>query len=246
MIICSLCREDKPASGFVAGRSRCRECRIWADRLRYYGRLHELHEKIDTVCKQWSANYASGKPWLTRVNGPWLPIPGYFGLYEVSAHGEVLSLWFINGSCNMPRTEPKLISLHTRPGVGYTGFTAVGHDGKRATTNVHSAMMRAFVPQPDAEHWHVAHIDGDGSHNELSNLRWATPQENEADKKRHGRTLTGSRNHQSKLTEKAVVEMRKIAANDPAMPFWKLGELFGVSDAVANKVVRRMAWRHVA
>lgn len=67
------------------------------------------------------------------------------------------------------------------------GYLMVGlrRRQKRRTCAVHRLVMSAFVgPRPrDKE---VAHYNGRPEDNRLSNLRYATPQENEQDKFRHG------------------------------------------------------------
>ncbi len=65
--------------------------------------------------------------------------------------------------------------------------TAVGGKYRMVTQSVyaHRAIAEAFIPNPENKP-DVAHWDGNGLNNEVTNLRWATEKENMADKKRHG------------------------------------------------------------
>ena len=59
----------------------------------------------------------------------------------------------------------------------YWTTTLKTKDGRYVKRSMHRLLMQTFVPNPDNKA-HVNHIDGDKSNNELSNLEWATPQEN--------------------------------------------------------------------
>jgi hypothetical protein len=65
--------------------------------------------------------------------------------------------------------------------------------GRRAQQFVHRLVLETFVGPRPAGHQAV-HGDGDRYNNALTNLRWATRKENEADKRRHGTLLLGARN----------------------------------------------------
>ncbi len=58
------------------------------------------------------------------------------------------------------------------------------------------------------------------------------------------RTLVGERNHQAKLTEAAVVEIRRrCVVGGESMR--AIGRAYGVSLAVIRRIVNGQAWRHV-
>jgi len=65
-----------------------------------------------------------------------------------------------------------------------------------------------------------------------------------ADKKRHGRSLYGSRNHQSKLSESDVAEIRRRCASGAVQVH--VAKQFKISAATLSKIVLRQAWKHVA
>lgn len=171
----------------------------------------------------------------------WRAVSGHEGRYEVSNLGRVRSLWFVNGNANQARKQPLILTPYYNT-LGY-GSVTICKGGRKVTEHLHTLVLRAFVgPRPEG---HVGgHRDGNPSNNKLSNLDWITFVENEADKRRHGRNLPGSKNHQAKLTESSVIQMRQMYARG-GLRLDDLGFLFGVSRPVAHKIVRCRAWRHV-
>lgn len=66
-------------------------------------------------------------------------------------------------------------------------------DGKHLSRSGHALVCAAFNgPKPSPE-MHCAHRDGCKLNNTPSNLYWATPLENAADRERHGKTHRGPR-----------------------------------------------------
>lgn len=59
----------------------------------------------------------------------------------------------------------------------YWSVTVKTKEGKYVKRSMHRLLMETFVPNPENKA-HVNHIDGNKANNELSNLEWATPQEN--------------------------------------------------------------------
>ena len=110
----------------------------------------------------------------------WRPFPGFEGHYEVSDLGRVRSVErTVRG-----RTFPSVIRQPQIEPRGYV-IATLSVDGVQVSKSVHVAVATAFLgPRPEG--MHVAHNDGDPSNPRLDNLRFATPSENEADKRIHG------------------------------------------------------------
>lgn len=106
--------------------------------------------------------------------------------------------------------------------------------------SVHILVCETFHgPRPTPKH-HAAHTDGDKVNNHASNLRWATPAENERDKALHGKTLAGSRHHQAKLDESAVRDIRVSAAAGRC-----LARQYGVSEGTISSIRHKRTWVHI-
>lgn len=108
---------------------------------------------------------------------------------------------------------------------------------------LHAIVCEAFHgPRPSPRHV-VAHADGNPVNNAASNLRWATPAENEADKRAHGRSLTGERHHRSKLTEAQVRDIR--ARHEAGEQQKTMAAEYGVTSYAVWAIVNRRTWRHI-
>lgn len=90
----------------------------------------------------------------------------------------------------------------------------------------------------------VAHTDGDATNNAASNLRYATPSENNQDKTAHGRQLRGARHSLARLTEKQVVDLRHRASSGESIA--ALAIEFGISRRHAYQIKDGVRWAHVA
>ena len=75
-------------------------------------------------------------------------------------------------------------------------------------------------------------------------LSLGTNAENAADASRKGRRLPGSLNHQAKLTEDQVREMRLLYAAGGVSQA-QLAQQYGVSHALVSFIVTRRAWKHI-
>lgn len=144
------------------------------------------------------------------LNGEvWMPVPGYEELYEVSSHGRLRR-------ANRSRLAPAGYVL--KPRLTWDGYLrySLFRQGKYQHIKAHRLVALAFLGPAPFAGAHVGHSDGDRCNNLVSNLRWVTQAENEADKKRHGSSRgapAGERHHHARLTAALVQQMRQEAAN---------------------------------
>lgn len=173
----------------------------------------------------------------------WRPITGHTG-YEVSDHGHIRS-WRRPGGALRLADQPHLL----RPSAGVRGrYLQVAFYCPASKRYVHELVAEAFIgPRPQGTE--VAHWDGNGHNNHVSNLRYATPAQNAADKIRHGRTNRGERCGSAKLTEEQVAEIRRRYG--PYRRYSKgletqrsLAAEFGVDWRTIGTIVRRVNWRY--
>lgn len=166
------------------------------------------------------------------VNETWRSVPGHSG-YEVSDRGSVRSYRNRQGH---PIETPRVLS----PGAvrGYQQIKL----GRSRQTKVHILVLEAFVgPRPEG--MVCRHLDGNGMNNQLSNLRWGTPEENYADRHLHGTHNTGSRNGRATVSEADVVAIRKrIAAGEKHAA---IAQDFGVTRGVVAHISAGRTWNSV-
>ena len=136
-------------------------------------------------------------------NEIWKDIKDYEGLYQVSNLGRIKSIGreVIYSNGRVVKYESKILKTNNkyqRP------TTLLTKDKKTTTKNIHELVAQAFIGERP-EGYHICHIDGDITNNELSNLRYDTVSENQIDIYRHGRK-------NGKLSLEQVLEVRKLYA----------------------------------
>ena len=168
----------------------------------------------------------------------WLPVVG-FPDYEVSDFGQVKRVKRARAVSAGQILKRKHAAKLRYPSVGLWRL------GKPSYQYVHRLVLTAFIgpcPAPDMQ---CCHRDGNVNNNHISNLRWGTRVENEADKNKHGTVASGSRHGASKLNDLAVREMRTIHKH-LKWTYRKLADVYGITPACAWNAVNRNTWRHVA
>jgi hypothetical protein len=163
--------------------------------------------------------------------------------YEVSDMGRVRNTAtgaMLNPASPKCNRTYSAVSLHTPSG--------------RLRRHVHRLVGEAFVVKPDGATL-VRHIDGNNADNRARNLAWGTPADNMADRERHGRTPrgpthgksgkpgpTGADNHQAKLDDDKVRQIRALAGQ---MKQRDIAAQFGVHQAAVWRVIHGRIWCHV-
>lgn len=167
----------------------------------------------------------------------WRPVVGYEGRYEVSDRGRVRALF---GAAGWP-PPPRLLSTTGSP---YPTVT-LRRDGTSITRNVHVLVLTAFVgPCPTG--MQCRHLDGNPRNNTLSNLRWGTRAENNADTTRHGRAgrNRGERHARAVLTAETVTAIRqRVAAGESQR---SVARAFGIGQPHVSRLARGARWAHVS
>jgi hypothetical protein len=88
----------------------------------------------------------------------------------------------------------------------------------------------------------ACHKDGNRQNPALVNLRWDTPSGNAVDNLANGTRLQGEEYRTAKLTNSAVIEMRRLRGR---LSQKALAEMFGVSPAAVQAVMDGRTWKHV-
>lgn len=100
-----------------------------------------------------------------------------------------------------------LVLTGKRHPLGYIKYTLRINGTPRYTAGSRLVCEAWHGPPPQADS-QAAHNDGNPWNNHYSNLRWATPKENTADKVRHGTSQRGERSANARLTENFVRQLR--------------------------------------
>lgn len=158
----------------------------------------------------------------------WKPIrqfPGYF----ISDLGQVKG----------PRKILKP-QLNTHKNVWHVSL----HRGERQYTwPIHRLVLEAFVgPCLDGEEG--CHNDGNRANNKLTNLRWDTHVNNEADKVLHGTVARGVSNGAAKVNEPIVLEILSRASTGEAHR--AIARDLNIGRRTVSHIVSRKTWGHVA
>ena len=174
------------------------------------------------------------------ANEVWAAVPGYEGLYEISSVGRVRR-------SSKSRMAPAGHVLRQRKTWdGYLKVSLSKH-WRYWHTKAHRLVALAFLGPPPFPGAHVAHFDGDRTNNRLSNLRWATPAQNEADKRRHGSARgapNGERHPGARLTASMVAAMRREAIAGQSVA--AVAGRFGVPKLTAYDAIVGKTWCCVA
>jgi hypothetical protein len=153
-----------------------------------------------------------------------------FDGYEVSNKGRVRS-FRIGGRSIKRRVNPIPRKLYPvdKHGIIYLGlmFCIDGHALHRWAHLLVLSSFRGARPEGKV----ARHLDGDSINNDLRNLRWGTPIENEKDKFRHGTHQYGENNPSAKLTNAQADIIRQ--SNESAKI---LAARFGVSDGAVYRI----------
>lgn len=160
----------------------------------------------------------AGQIWLWNYR-----YPGYL----VGAHGAVISLI----------KSPKILSP-IKMGA-YDGYQLKSSSGNIVKVYRHRLVAETFIGSPGVSE-QCRHLDGDKTNCDISNLRWGTKLENEADKLRHGTRVSGERHYASKLTKKDVSDMKSLRSN--GFRFWEIAKKFGVTTMTAHRAITGKSW----
>ena len=181
----------------------------------------------------------------------WRPVLGYEGLYEVSDQGRVRSLDRALRDKNglLKRFKGKILSISIRKNK-YGQYAIVGLpllDGDRNRTRYVAHLVLESFDCARPAGMECCHCDGNSLNNKIDNLRWGTPRENTNDKYKHGTILWGSKNHQARLTEAQVLEIREkyIRYSKTKSNSRQLAEEYGVDMQAIGKIIRRERWNHI-
>lgn len=169
-----------------------------------------------------------------------------FPAYRVGSDGTVWSRW-IKGKRNTLGTTWRKLARRLRYEREFVGLC----DGPnhRQYFWVHRLVLECFRGPPPNGKPECRHLNGNKHDNRLVNLKWGNRKEQHEDMLKHGTFRyvipdnSGEKCGMSKLTEKAVRQIRKQAALGVRKKI--LAERYGVAYATVTDVVSRRSWDHL-
>lgn len=176
----------------------------------------------------------------------WRTIPGWEN-YEISEYGDVRR-------CVAGPTRK--VGRPCQSKTSFRGYLSVTlyRDGGATRRNllINRLVCLAFHGASPSPTHQAAHNDGVKTNNFWRNLRWATPKENMADRKRHGNTKIGEDHWKRKLSDEAVRDIRQFYAGRPRSPrrlgvnqYDDMAQKYGVLPSTIWSVLAGEHWGHV-
>lgn len=198
-------------------------------------------DKIKSICKECESKSKAPKIVLVpNLDGEvWKDVIDYDGIY--------IGIYQVSNFCRlkriMHRKNPtsKLINSFAFED-GYICVTLI-KNGKTKFTGLHRLIASAFIPNPENKP-EVNHKDGNKHNNSIDNLEWSTTAENVQHAFDTGLNngRKGVKHHNTKLTEKEVLEIRAIG---DTMTQKEIGKLYGVNHQAIYKILKRLRWANV-
>lgn len=96
---------------------------------------------------------------------------------------------------------------------------------------------------PREAHLHAAHECGNSSCINPNHIKWKTPSQNAADKKRHGTNNDGEKHGLSVLANDQVKEIRRQLVNAPRGTQARLSREYGVSPMTISQLARGRSYK---
>lgn len=165
----------------------------------------------------------------------WKDIKEYENSYQISNFGRVKSLK------RRGNWEEKIL----KPYLNDSGYDAIKlfKDGKGKTFKVHKLVCEHFVDNKLNKPC-VNHKDGVKTNNHYLNLGWVTKSENTQHAWDNGlmESQDGEASHYAKLTEKEVLEIRRLRK---LFKLRELGKMYNVRLSTISMICTRKTWKHL-
>lgn len=131
-----------------------------------------------------------------------------------------------------------LSNIIVLPAFGYEKVN-LQKSGKKECVFVHRIVCASFKGNRHKP-YEVAHYDGNPSNNNIENLRWALPIENQSDRKRHGTRLVKEKHPRAKLSQSDVDDIRKRLIEGQTQNY--IANIYNVSRTCISSISTGRSW----
>lgn len=167
-------------------------------------------------------------------------IPGMDGYYADN-FGKIYSAWKPHAGPT-PILADDLREMKTRNDRGWRRI-GLNRQLNHRHLSVHALVLMAFKgPRPSPVH-QACHSDGIRHHNHITNLRWGTPKENQADRRLHGTNFQGESHPRAKLNDEVVKSVRARFAAGGSIP--AMAKEYGVRYQIMFRAITGRTWGHL-
>lgn len=165
--------------------------------------------------------------------------------YWIDTEGKVWSILRTGYKAGDVTEKPTLTEKRLLKSFLRSGYPSIGlhKNSIQKFYSIHRLMAQTFLPNPENKK-HVAHSDGDKQNNNLNNIRWATPKENNADKRLHG-TWQGGENAPHVKLNNQKVKLIRMMYEDFNWNMSKIGRLFNIHKGHIRSIVQYRSWQHI-
>ena len=149
-------------------------------------------------------------------------VPNYEGYYEISNYGQVRGVERI---ISTPHQQRKLKSMVLKQRINRYGYLIIdlSKSSVSKTFEVHRLIALTFLPQQEGRNC-VNHMDADKLNNNVENLEWVTPRENNLHAIKHG--LVSSCKRVINICTGIAYNSISEAAIETEIPYSKLKRIF--------------------
>ncbi len=151
--------------------------------------------------------------------------------YEVSNLGKIRN------------SETKKVLINRLKGNYYQ--VGIRFNNKRNWISVHRLILSTFAPISNISKLCVNHKNCNKLDNNLENLEWCSYQENMNHAMKNNLLPKGSNNHNSKLLESDVLDIRKLWLEPNRKTSREIAKLYNVTHRVILLIVNRKTWTHI-
>jgi hypothetical protein len=120
------------------------------------------------------------------------------------------------------------------------GYGSVFFNGK--LTGAHRAICIIYNGNPPSQKHHAAHLCGARNCVNPRHIRWATPAENELDKRLHGTASIGEMNPMAKLNKEEVKAIKKLKGQIGAKA---VSNIYNCSRRLISAIWNGDVWAHI-